>query len=606
MSDNTTLPGTGDVIAADDVGGVKYQRVKATWGVDGTGTDVTATTPLPTSVNASIFRFSTNNTSSAELASNATFVGTIETALDQPSISLLLTSDQPITLTVFQYIDVAGTYAVPPIIYYIAANAGLSASFPLNGNYVSVSAKNTGTAATTTFELNTAYGSLPSSDGSGRMPISKADCVQLMLGTVTAAGISASMDTNGFGAVVAQISGVWAGQCYFESSNDGLAWDNILVFSRESLSLQDTLTSGGLYTIRPSGRYMRLVTTVITGTMSINAQGRAAEGIAASDLLSLAMDRANSTPLNVALMGTKQDASGALVLSDGPMFTGSSMSTAVPLILPFETFGYGSISLFCSGGVSSVNVQGSEDGLTWFSAPVAASGGNWSFSITAIATTVGGVAILSPVYFRYCRVMLTAYTSGAIVGVARLRAAPINTQSFGNIVNSQVTNSTGTAMLPNAAASADAYANPTITQIGADGMLFNGTTWDRARNNFNVNTGDTGAKTATFNGATQTNYNAAGATIVINMGTVSGTTPTLTAQVQGSADGGTTWYNIAGAVTPTINATGVTTLVVYPGVAAVANAAVSSVIPRTWRLAYTIGGTSPSFTITNVQVAYNR
>jgi hypothetical protein len=41
MADNTTItPGTGATVAADDVGGALHQRVKATWGPDGTGNDV--------------------------------------------------------------------------------------------------------------------------------------------------------------------------------------------------------------------------------------------------------------------------------------------------------------------------------------------------------------------------------------------------------------------------------------------------------------------------------------------------------------------------------------------------------------------------------------
>ena len=56
MADNTTLnPGTGgDVIASDDIGGVKYQRVKLAVGAEGSATDATATTPLPTSVNGEL------------------------------------------------------------------------------------------------------------------------------------------------------------------------------------------------------------------------------------------------------------------------------------------------------------------------------------------------------------------------------------------------------------------------------------------------------------------------------------------------------------------------------------------------------------------------
>jgi len=47
MADNTTLPGTGDIIAADDVGGAKHQQVKIEFGANGTATPVDASNPLP-------------------------------------------------------------------------------------------------------------------------------------------------------------------------------------------------------------------------------------------------------------------------------------------------------------------------------------------------------------------------------------------------------------------------------------------------------------------------------------------------------------------------------------------------------------------------------
>ena len=49
MADNTTLnPGTGgDVIASDDIGGIKFQRVKPAWGADGSAVDTSETSPLP-------------------------------------------------------------------------------------------------------------------------------------------------------------------------------------------------------------------------------------------------------------------------------------------------------------------------------------------------------------------------------------------------------------------------------------------------------------------------------------------------------------------------------------------------------------------------------
>ncbi len=55
MSDNSTLPGTGDVYASDDIGGVKFPRVKLIYGPDGTNSgDVEATNPLPVQVPSGI------------------------------------------------------------------------------------------------------------------------------------------------------------------------------------------------------------------------------------------------------------------------------------------------------------------------------------------------------------------------------------------------------------------------------------------------------------------------------------------------------------------------------------------------------------------------
>lgn len=48
MADNVGYtPGSGELIAADDVGGVLYQRVKPVTGVDGVAVDVSASNPMP-------------------------------------------------------------------------------------------------------------------------------------------------------------------------------------------------------------------------------------------------------------------------------------------------------------------------------------------------------------------------------------------------------------------------------------------------------------------------------------------------------------------------------------------------------------------------------
>jgi hypothetical protein len=48
MPDNIQVTaGTGTTIAADDISGVLHQRVKLTWGADGTANDASASSPLP-------------------------------------------------------------------------------------------------------------------------------------------------------------------------------------------------------------------------------------------------------------------------------------------------------------------------------------------------------------------------------------------------------------------------------------------------------------------------------------------------------------------------------------------------------------------------------
>jgi hypothetical protein len=53
MADNVGYtPGAGATVAADEIGGVLFQRVKLTHGADGTATDASSANPLPVDVRA--------------------------------------------------------------------------------------------------------------------------------------------------------------------------------------------------------------------------------------------------------------------------------------------------------------------------------------------------------------------------------------------------------------------------------------------------------------------------------------------------------------------------------------------------------------------------
>jgi hypothetical protein len=48
MADNVAItPGSGAIAAADDIGGVLYQRIKVSHGADGSATDTSVSDPLP-------------------------------------------------------------------------------------------------------------------------------------------------------------------------------------------------------------------------------------------------------------------------------------------------------------------------------------------------------------------------------------------------------------------------------------------------------------------------------------------------------------------------------------------------------------------------------
>ena len=134
--------------------------------------DGNGTRALAVAQSATNFVFSSLNSTTAQLAVGATYTGTIEVVTNQQSASILLTSDQNGTLIFREYIDAAGLRPSRVSTYTILANVPFSRSFALNGNYFRASFQNTGTATTTTLNLNTAYGTIPSATVLGNEPVS--------------------------------------------------------------------------------------------------------------------------------------------------------------------------------------------------------------------------------------------------------------------------------------------------------------------------------------------------------------------------------------------------------------------------------------------------
>jgi len=126
--------------------------------------------------------------------------------------------------------------------------------------------------------------------------------------------------------------------------------------------------------------------------------------------------------------------------------------------------------------------------------------------------------------------------------------------------------------------------------------LFNGTNWDRERGNTAITILASGARTTPGASSDQTNHNARGIILIVNVTAVSGTAPTLDVDVE-AKDPVSGNYVVIASMTQ-ITTTGTYIIVLYPGAiddqAKVDNQGLP--LPRTWRVAYAIGGTTPSFT----------
>lgn len=555
MADNTvTNPGSGgDTIATDDVSGVKHQRVKVEFGTDGVATDVSASNPLPMTQAADM------------LASNP-----VEST---PGIPVRPVPNKS-WRTTFAKVIASGVDST----YWSLLQTG-------SGMAVSQSAGNLVVTTGTTANAETVIRSLVGWYDTFLMR-------ELM-----------------------QLSQRIANQSFFVEMVDVIG-DGLSYVINSATSVTVTIPSNP-FTSQNVGQSMNL--GVITGAAGI--PGRYA----------IASVSGNNVTFTVAAWPASGSGTLSLfgwnfhqVLYDGTTATNAKYDAAR------DGWATGATTATINTTASSGHVAQlfCDDSIATLVDALAAS--STSNPYTQRASRMANIPAPTTKLYLQIRVLngtsapasTTTMTMG-FVAVEEYVATPV-TAAGGKYTGSgaaQPAIITNTVVVDSeittAAALADAFANPTTGHVAADEMMYNGGSWDRERNNFNTATGDTGAKTATTAGATQTNYNARGAIITIVMGTVSGTSPTCAPQLQYSDDGGTTWTTLGPAMA-NITASGTYVFVVYPAnisqtagatpanltTGATTTVAINSPLPRTWRLNYTIGGTTPSFTITRVGVNY--
>lgn len=120
--------------------------------------------------------------------------------------------------------------------------------------------------------------------------------------------------------------------------------------------------------------------------------------------------------------------------------------------------------------------------------------------------------------------------------------------------------------------------------------LYNGATMDQQRANLdNIVAVASAAYTTTQTQADQTNYNHRGVVVVLNV--TNAGTGSVTLEIDGKDPVSGAYYALLTSAAVTTNSTNVYR--VYPGLTAVANATVSDVLPRTWRVKVTAGNANP-------------
>lgn len=115
--------------------------------------------------------------------------------------------------------------------------------------------------------------------------------------------------------------------------------------------------------------------------------------------------------------------------------------------------------------------------------------------------------------------------------------------------------------------------------VRADNHLSNGTTWDRQRGNIDGTLLASAARTATTSSPVQTNHNARGVVVFLDVTTIGTGNITLNVSGVDPISGKQTGLGLAAAA---VTATGIYGYAIYPGITTGFNARASAILPRSF------------------------
>lgn len=243
---------------------------------------------------------------------------------------------------------------------------------------------------------------------------------------------------------------------------------------------------------------------------------------------------------------------------------------------------------------ATITFEATVDDVNW----IAVTAFNQNTGAAATTTTVNGLFLIGCAGLSQVRARISAWTSGAITVKAKAISAGTGISVLsGNTSSTQGTPAglagywpvritDGTNTMPTADAPGRAFYS----------RITNGTV-ELLINSDGTTVLASGALTTTTNGTDQINTNYRGVIWTMDITAVTGTTPTLDVKAQLKDPLSGKYVDIPSTAFAQKTATGTDTLCIYPGITTTANRQVSNVLPRTYRLVYTISGTTPSFTL---------
>ena len=216
---------------------------------------------------------------------------------------------------------------------------------------------------------------------------------------------------------------------------------------------------------------------------------------------------------------------------------------------------------------------------------------------TAITATATSVIYTFPIRGRFVRLrIVTAITGGTIQAFSRISTEPWTAAA------QLVANSVAANLQTTVAGSVAISGTPTVIISGTPAVTVSGTpsVTSTQLTIAGVSVEASSAKVASGSSAAAiTNASGSGVILFINVTAVTGTTPTLAVRLQVQDPVSLAWADIPGATTATITAvTSVAPilLAIDSSFIEIVNVKVNFTLPRIYRVAWLIGGTTPSFT----------